>query len=157
MFAPFARRGVVVAVIVTVALLNLSAAAQESSARPKYVPKAGDFMVVCTLYNGPPKGGKVELPEVPITYDANFIIGARVEFVKFGNSPWPVGTLVNFLIHSPTLLLGWEFSGKQYTLTFSPFVPTTPEDKVWFAPETRYLLKAIEKVVPPSAGKGGGA
>jgi hypothetical protein len=77
------------------------------------------------LFNGPPTAGIVTLPEVPITYDANFVIWARVERLVFGKSPWPVGTLVNFLIHSPTLLLGRGFSGGQFRLTFSPFSPTT--------------------------------
>ena len=39
-------------------------------------------------------------------------------------------------------------------MTFSPFRPTTPEDKIWFSPDTKYLLQAIERV-PPKSGKGG--
>lgn len=69
--------------------------------RSKYVPKPGDFSVVCTLFSGPPPGARVTLPAIPITYDAHIIVGARVEAVTLGTSPWPPGTALRFLIHSP--------------------------------------------------------
>jgi hypothetical protein len=132
--------------ILTALSTNPEVTAQANRSRPKYIRKRTDFVVVCTLFNGPPKGGKVILPDIPITYDPRFVIGARVERVDFGKPPWPVGTFLNFLIHSPTMLFGGAPSGEQFLLTFSPFRPTTPEDKIWFAPETEYLLRAIEKV-----------
>lgn len=122
----------------------------------KYAPKPTDFAIVCTVFNGPPKGGKVELPDLPITYDAHFVLGARVDRLEFGKSPWPVGTLLNFVVHSPTGLFGGRFSEEQFVLTFSPFRPTTPEDKVWFSSETQYLLRAIERVRPKSGRVGVG-
>ena len=135
-----------------VSICDVGAAAQASGARPKYIPKPTDFAVVCTLFNGPARGGNVHLPDLPITYDAHVVIGARVERLEFGTSPWPVGTNVNFVIHSPTILFGSRFSGEQFVLTFSRFRPTSREDQIWFAPETRYLLQAIERVSPPKGG-----
>lgn len=126
--------------------IELDAGEQKGPARPKYVRKPNDFAVICTLFNGPPKEGKVTLPNLPITYDANFVIGARVEGIEFGKSPWPAGTLLNFLIHSPTLTFGNRFDGERFVLTFSPFRPKTASDKIWFAPETEYLLRDIERV-----------
>lgn len=157
MHSIFTRNGhciVIAGVVLAVVTFNGDTTGQSSRARQRNVPKPGDFAVVCTLFNGPPKTGKVELPDIPITYDAHFIIGARVERLDFGTSPWPAGTLVNFVIHSPTLLFGGPFSGEQFKLTFSPFHPMTREDRIWFAPETRYLLQAIERVNPPNGGKG---
>lgn len=149
------HRIVIVALVLALARLNVDTAAQSSRAPQRYVPKPADFAVVCTLFNGPSKIGKVELPDIPITYDAHFVIGARVERLEFGKSPWPAGTLVNFVTHSPTLLFGGRFAGDQFRLTLSPFRPTTREDRIWFAPETRYLLQAIERVNPPHGRKGG--
>ena len=143
----------VVVAVLAVAICDVGTAAQASRTRPTYTPKPTDFAVVCTLFNGPPKGGKVQLPDLPVTYDAHIVIGARVERLEFGKSPWPAGTLVNFVIHSPTTLFGGRFSGEQFVLTFSRFRPATREEKTWFAPETRYLLQAVEKVGPTTAGK----
>jgi hypothetical protein len=121
--------------------------------RPKYVPKAGDFAVICSLFMKDPPG-HVNLPDIPITYDPRFLIGARVEQVTLGSSPWKVGESVRFLIHSPTLTLGgYPVDGQRYVLTFSPFRPKTEDDKVWFKPETKYLLRSIEKA-PDRAGGG---
>jgi hypothetical protein len=143
----------VMVVVLTVATNTSGTAEQATHSGPKYIPKPTDFAIVCTLFNGPPKGAEVELPDVPITYDARIVVGARVERLEFGNSPWVVGTSLSFVIHSPTVLLGDRFSGEQFVLTFSPFRPTTPEDKIWFSPDTKYLLQAIERV-PPKSGKG---
>ena len=118
----------------------------DQKSRPNYVRMANDFSIVCTLFNKPPSGAKA-LPDTPITYDAHFLIVARIEEVQFGKSPWPAGSLVNFVVHSPTMLFGGRFSGKQFVLTFSPFRPATEEDKTWFAPETQYILRAVERVV----------
>lgn len=148
------RRACILVVILMAATSTSGTADQASRSRPKYVPKPTDFAVVCTLFNGSPKDAKVELPDIPITYDAHFVIGARVERAEFGKSPWPVGTSLNFVVHSPTRLFGGPFSGEQFVLTFSPFRPTTREDKIWFSRETRYLLQAIERVRAKS-GKGG--
>ena len=112
--------------------------------RHKYKPTSGDFVVVCTLFNGRAPGATDSTPEEPITYDPRVDIGARVERVVLGKSPWPVGSVVTFVIHSPALMLGVGFEGKQYSLTFSRFHPTTDSDKVWFRPDTRYLLQWIE-------------
>ena len=96
----------VVVAVLTATTGTSGTAEQASRSGPKYKPKPTDFAIVCTLFNGPPKGAKVELPDVPITYDAHFVVGARVERLEFGNSPWVVGTSLNFVIHSPTILLG---------------------------------------------------
>lgn len=112
----------------------------------RYVPKRGDFTVVCTLFNSDPPG-RVSLSDIPITYDPMFVVGARVEHVMLGTSPWKVGESVRFLIHSPTLMLGgYQFDGQRFSMTFSPFRPKTKDDKIWFKPETRYLLRWIEKI-----------
>lgn len=111
--------------------------------RTPYRPKPGDFVVVCTLFEGRPPGATDSTPTEPITYDPRFKIGARVERVTLGESPWRVGEAVTFVIHSPTLTLGNSFTGKQFALTLSPFRPTTEVDKVWFRPETRYLLQWV--------------
>jgi hypothetical protein len=111
----------------------------------KYLAKPGDFTIVCTLFKSDPPG-KVFLADIPITYDPMFLIGARVEEVTFGTSPWKAGTSIRFTIHSPTLLLGgYRFDGQRYSMTFSPFRPHGKDDEIWFKPETRYLLKWIEK------------
>ena len=113
--------------------------------RSKYVPRPGDFTVVCTLFSGPPPDAKLILPDIPITYDAHIIVGAKVEAVTLGTSPWPPGTALRFLIHSPSLMLGgYGFSGRRFALTFSHFWPTTKDDLVWFDPSTRYLLRWLE-------------
>jgi hypothetical protein len=119
---------------------------ESTSQRTAYKPKSGDFVIVCTLFKGRAPGATTSTPTEPITYDAHFEIGARVERVTLGQSPWRVGDRVTFLIHSPVSLLGSAFSGQQFALTFSPFTPTTKDDKVWFEPETHYLLQWIEPV-----------
>jgi hypothetical protein len=143
------RANAYVLVALLLAVLGASGTAEQASrSQPNYSPKPKDFSVSCRLFNGPLKGAKVELPDLPITYDAHFVIGARVERLEFGKSPWPVGTSLNFVVHSPTRLFGGQFSGEQFVLTFSPFRPTTREDKIWFSPETQYLLQAIERLQP---------
>ena len=114
--------------------------------RATYKPKSGDFVVVCTLFTGRAPGASAATPNEPITYDPRFDLGVRIERVTVGNSPWRVGDLVTFLIHSPTLLLGGNYSGQQFALTFSPFRAKTESDKVWFKPETRYVLQWVEPV-----------
>jgi hypothetical protein len=126
------------------------ARAGEANSKPTpkghvYARKPGDFVIVCTLFNGPPPGPPPKLKEILITYDPRFVIGARVEEVSFGKSPWPKGETLSFLIHSPALMLGgYAFSGKRFSLTFSPFVPKSKEDRIWFNPETRQLLRWVE-------------
>src|SRR5262245_4474026 len=119
--------------------------AKQNGRRSVYKPTATDFVVVCTLFNGRAPGATPSTPKEPITYDPRFEIGARVERVTLGNSPWRPGDRVTFVIHSPTLLLSNDFSGQQFELTFSPFRPTTESDKVWFEAETRYLLRWVER------------
>jgi hypothetical protein len=117
--------------------------------RPKYIPKPGDFTIVCTLFNHDrlPSDLKVRLPDIPITYDAHILVYARVEKVSRGKSPWPPGTALRFVIHSPSLMFGgYGFSGKQFSLTFSPFQPRTKDELIWFDPSMRYILRSIEKV-----------
>jgi hypothetical protein len=140
--------------VLMVTLSTFGTADQAPRSPPKYAPKPTDFAIVCTLSNGPPKGAKVELPDLPITYDAHFVTGAHVDRLEFGKSPWPVGTSLNFVVHSPTRLFGARFSEEQFVLTFSPFRPTMREDKIWFSPETQYLLQAIERVRPKSGRSG---
>jgi hypothetical protein len=120
------------------------AAGEQNGQRTAYEPKPGDFVVVCTLFNGRPPGATASTPTEPITYDPRFAVGARVERIALGESPWRAGDLVTFVIHSPTLLLGPSFAGQQFALTFSPLRPRTNSDKRWFDPETRYLLQRIE-------------
>jgi hypothetical protein len=138
------------AVTIAAALTVLAAGAQgtapDKGQRTPYKPTPSDFVVVCTLFKGPAPGATALTPKEPITYDPQFQIGARVERVTLGKSPWRAGDRVTFVIHSPTLLLSNDFSGQEFELTFSPFRPTTRSDKVWFNPETRYLLQAIERV-----------
>src|SRR5215510_12343925 len=97
-------------------LTPLAASAQS----PTYKPKSGDFIVVCTLFKERAPGATDSTPVEPITFDPRFEIGARVERVVLGKSPWRVGSVVTFVIHSPVQLLPDSFEGKQYTLTFSP-------------------------------------
>lgn len=123
-----------------------SSQSPKRSQRHVYKPQRGDFVVVCTLFKGRAPGATDSTPLEPITYDPHFEIGARIERVHLGDSPWRVGNVVTFVIHSPTLMLGHNFAGKQFKLTFSPFRPTSDDDKVWFTPETRYLLQWIEPV-----------
>src|SRR5262249_31413268 len=118
---------------------SLSAGAQ----RPEYKPKHGDVVVVCTLFKGRAPGAADSTPVEPITYDPRFDIGARVDRVVLGQSPWRVGSVVTFVIHSPALLLSANFEGKEYALTLSPFSPAE-SDKAWFRPDTRYLLQSVE-------------
>jgi hypothetical protein len=117
---------------------------QRDGQRTAYKSAPGDFVVVCTLFKGRPPGASDSTPRLPITHDPRFDIGARVERVTLGESPWSVGDLVTFVIHSPTLTLGNSFAGHQFALTFSHFRPTTKTDKVWFDPKTRYLLRWVE-------------
>jgi len=119
--------------------------AQDNGKRTVYKPKASDFVVVCTLFKGRAPGATASTTKEPITYEPRFEIGARVERVTLGESPWRAGDRVTFLIHSPTLLLPSDFAGQEFELTFSRFRPTTESDKVWFEPETRYLLQWIER------------
>ena len=141
---------IVIVAVLAVSICTVGAAAQASRPRPKYSRKPSDFTIVCTLFNGPLNHAKARRPDVPVTYDAHFVIGARVERVESGQSPWTVGTLVNFVVHSPTTLLGHRFSGEQFVLTFSRFRPSSQSDKTWFAPETRYLVQAVERAPPPT-------
>ncbi len=118
--------------------------ATEPTQRQKYVPKKGDFALECTLFNGDPPGVKGTLQGIPITYDPHIILGAHVESVRFGKSPWNPGANLRFLIHSPSLLFGgYGFSGHRFVLTFSPFHPGG--DNPLFEPETKFLLKSIDK------------
>jgi len=109
-----------------------------------YQPKSGDFVVVCTLFSGRAPGATDSTPVEPITYDPLFEIGARVERVALGESPWRVGTAVTFVIHSPARLLPAGFEGKQYRLTFSSIRPMTDSDRIWLRPDTRHVLRWIE-------------
>ena len=102
--------------------------------------------MVCTLFNGTPPSGKVVTPDLPITYDPHFVVGARVESVVQGKAPWPPGTSLRFLIHSPSLMLPASFSGQRFRLTFSPFRPHTKDELVWFEPNMEYLLRWLEPV-----------
>jgi hypothetical protein len=122
--------------------------AQQNGRRSGYKPTASDFVVVCTLFNGRAPGATASTAKEPITYDPRFEIGARIERVTLGKSPWRPDDRLTFVIHSPSLLLAKDFSGQQFELTFSPFRPTTESDKVWFLPETRYLLRWIERARP---------
>ena len=143
-----------VVLVLTAATGTSGTAIQSPRSEPKYVPKPTDFAIVCTLFNEPPTGSKVEGPDLPITYDAHIVVVARVERVEFGKSPWPVGTLLNFVVHSPTMSFGDRFAGTQFVLTLSPFRTATPDEKIWFSPETKYLLQAVEKVKPKSSNGG---
>jgi hypothetical protein len=119
----------------------------------RYEPKPGDFTVICTLFAKDPPG-RVSRADIPITYDPRFLIGARVETVTLGASPWKAGESLRFMIHSPTLMLGGEFDGQRYAMTFSRFRPKSEDDRVWFDPETRYVLRWIEKSAAPQNGGG---
>ena len=119
--------------------------AQDNGKRAAYKRKPSDFVIVCTLYKGRAPGATASTPKEPITYDPRFEIGARVERVTLGESPWRAGDRVTFVIHSPASLLPSDFAAQEFELTFSPFRPTTKSDKVWFEPETRYLLRSIER------------
>lgn len=116
----------------------------------RYQPKAGDFSILCTLFNGPPPGQKNSPSPIPITYDPHFIMGAQLESVTLGTSPWPIGSKVQFLIHSPSLLFGgYGFSGRRYVLTFSPFMPGTEGELRLYPQPMRYVLRWIEPAAPP--------
>lgn len=81
--------------------------------------QAGDFELICTVYNGGPPGMPSDAPAIPLSFDPRFEIGARVESVAFGTTPWPPGRLLRFLIHSPTRTFGgYGFSGRRYRLRF---------------------------------------
>lgn len=120
--------------------------AQDNARQDSYKLRPSDFMVVCTLFNGPAPGSTASTPKEPITYDPRFEIGARIERVTLGKSPWRAGDRVTFVIHSPAILLRNDFSAQQFELTFSSFRPTSKSDKAWFEPETRYLLQHIDRV-----------
>src|SRR3954468_17111110 len=77
-------------------------------------PAASDFVVVCTLFKSRAPGATASTPKEPITYDPRFEIGARVERVTLGKSPWRAGDRVTFVIHSPTLLLANDFSDQEF-------------------------------------------
>jgi hypothetical protein len=126
-------------------VMATQAADVKNGQRTRYKPEPRDFVVVCTLFKGRAPGSTEATPTEPITYDPRFEIGARVERIALGEPPWRVGDRVTFVIHSPSLLLGSRFVGEQFELTFSPFRPTTKNDKVWFRPETRYLLQWVER------------
>ena len=128
------------------AMAIASPVAPKTDQRATYKPKSGDFVAVCTLFKGRAPGASASTPKEPITYDPRFELGARVERVTAGDSPWRVGDLVTFLIHSPSLLLGDNYSGQQFALTFSPFRARSESDKVWFKPETRYIVQWVERV-----------
>ena len=117
---------------------------QREGQRTRYKPAPRDFIVVCTLFKGRAPGASDSTPRLPITYDPRFDVGARVERVTLGESPWRIGDVVTFVIHSTTLTLGNRFAGQPFALTFSHFRPTTKTDNVWFDPETRYLLRWAE-------------
>jgi hypothetical protein len=136
-----------VTIVATFAVLaaGTQVTAQDRGQRTAYKPTASDFVVVCTLFKGRAPGATASTPKEPITYDPRFEIGARVERVTLGKSPWRAGDRITFVIHSPTVLLANDFSGQEFELTFSPFRPTTKSEKVWFEPETRYLLQRIER------------
>ena len=137
-----------VRVLCLVVLISFLVQGAPGAETRKYVPKKDDFTVVCTLFNGKPPDIKEGPPYIPITYDPNIILGARIEGVTFGSSPWQPGTSVQFLVHSPALLLGkYAYSsGHRFALTFSHFHPTTKEDHILFKPDTQYTLQWIEKV-----------
>jgi hypothetical protein len=140
------RSSVVTALIAAFPALAMAtqAADVKNGQRPRYKPEPRDFVVVCTLFKGRAPGATDSTPTEPVTHDPRFEIGARVERIALGESPWRVGDRVTFVIHSPSVLLPSSFVGQQFELTFSPFRPTTKSDKVWFRPETRYLLKWVQ-------------
>ena len=134
------------ALAVAVGAIATPVRSQDSGHRTTYTPGQSDFTIVCTLFDRRAPGATASTPREPITYDPRFEIGARVQRVTLGKSPWPAGDRVTFVIHSPTLLLQNDFSGQQFELTFSPFRPTSKSDKVWFEPDTHYLLRHLERV-----------
>jgi hypothetical protein len=139
---------------VLVTFAGLATAEEPRAERPKYELQPGDFTIVCRLFNPDqvPADFKVSLPDIPITYDARILLNARVESVAAGESPWPPGTALQFVVHSPTLMSGgYGFSGAQFSLTFSPFTPRTEDELVWFEPTMRYILRAIEGVEPEAS------
>ena len=106
-------------IAVTALATNSSPAAKQ---QPKYVLKPSDFVLSATLFNGDPPGIKQSQPYVPITYDANIVIGARLEQIAVGKSPWPKGTLLRFLVHSPAMIFGGSgFSGPRFIMIFFTF------------------------------------
>jgi len=119
--------------------------AQDNGKPAAYKAERSDFVIVCTLFKGRAPGATASTLKEPITYDPRFEIGARVERVTLGKSPWRAGDRVTFVIHSPASLLPDDFAAQEFELTFSPFRPTTTSDKVWFEPGTRYLLRWIER------------
>ena len=139
-------RAVPIFIAAFAALVVLSPVAAHTRQRTTYKPKSADFKVVCTLFKGRAPGATASTPREPITYDPRFELGARIERVTLGNSPWRVGDLVTFVIHSPSLLLGGAYPGQQFVLTFSPFRAKTEADKVWFEPGTRYVLQWVEPI-----------
>jgi hypothetical protein len=116
-------------------------AARQTATVRDYQPVPGDFILICTIYENDPPGATPPIPQVPITFDPRFVVGARVENVLSGPSPWKKGTVLRFLIHSPTLMfVGVNPDGKRYEMTFST---NTTFDKATGSATMNYVIKAL--------------
>jgi hypothetical protein len=56
---------------------------------------------------------------VPVKFDARFAVPVRIDKVLSGESPWPVGSSLSLLIHSPAQTFGGANAlGKAFRFTF---------------------------------------
>jgi hypothetical protein len=134
------------ATVVAALCVGTQVPGQAQQARPDVAPSR-EFAIVCTFLKNVPNGLNSEAPRVPITEDPRFLVTARVERIERGASPWKIGSIVNFIIHSPAVMFGGApQDGQRFLLTFSPFQPVTKRDKLWFDPKTRYLLESLVKI-----------
>jgi hypothetical protein len=81
-----------------------------------------------------------DVPLVPVTFDARFVIRVRIDKVLVGESPWKEGATVAFLIHSPSRMFGrHNVKGEQFRFTFAVEKGPVAER------DCRYCITALAK------------
>jgi hypothetical protein len=81
-----------------------------------------------------------DVPLVPVTFDARFVIRVRIDKVLVGESPWKEGATVAFLIHSRSRMFGrHNVKGEQFRFTFEVQKGPVAER------DCRYCITALAK------------
>jgi hypothetical protein len=103
---------VTLGVIGLTSIVSVAAGQTEKPARPTFA-----FLGTVDMQKSDvPK----DMPLVPVTFDARFVIRVRIDRILAGEAPWKQGTTVAFLIHSPARMFGrYDVKGEQFRFTFA--------------------------------------
>lgn len=101
-------------------MMATSAGVLAGDASPAKPPRSKLCTALVTLRNEP-FADESRLPQLPITYDANFAVRASVNEVLAGACPFSAKDRVVLFIHSPAMTFGgYWFHNKQFYITLEP-------------------------------------